>query len=145
MLLISKALKTDLPPELWSSNVCGTESVSGIECLHPSDIQNITMQLESNGSHSGLSSSLLRSEQMPADFTYSMLFLVGLGTASFALFTVAFRPKYRRVEAEQEKVRSNSTLELGKVNAHQMQTLHGAQIATSIDDAVLKNPTNTDP
>jgi len=116
VLLISKALKTDLPPELWSTNKCGIYSVPEIECLQSSDVQNFTAQLESNWSYYGLSSSLVQNEEMSSDFTYSMLFLIGLSTVSLVLFVVAFRPKYRRVEAEQVKVRSNSALELRRVN-----------------------------
>ena len=144
VLLISKALKTDLPPELWSTNKCGMESVPEIECLHWSNVQNLTMQLESNWSYYGLSSSLVQNEEMSSDFTYSMLFLIGLSTVSLVLFVVAFRPKYRRVEAEQEKVRSNSALELGRVNTNEVQMLHSTLTTIRIDATVQQNSTNTE-
>jgi len=144
VLLVSKALKTDLPPELWSTNKCGTDIVPEIECLHWSNVQNLTMHLESNWSYYGLSSSLVQNEEMSSDFTYSMLFLIGLSTVGFVLFVVAFRPKYRRVEAEQEKVHSNSALELRRVNTNEVQMLPSTLTTTSIDATVQQNSTNTE-
>jgi len=140
VLLISKALKTDLPPELWLTNKCGIDSVPEIECLHGSNVQNSTMQLESNWSNHGLSTSLFRNEQMPSDFTNSMLFLIGLGTVNLVLFALAFRPKYWRIEVEQETIHSNSALELTRfdIDKHTLDT-------TSIDAAVQRNPTDTNP
>ena len=144
MLLISKALKTDLPPELWSTNKCGTDIVPEIECFHWSNVQNSTMQLESNWSYHGLSTSLFRNEQMPSDFTYSMLFLIGLGTVNLVLFALAIRPKYWRIEAEQEKIHSNSALELGRVNTNEVQMLHSTLTTIRIDATVQQNSTNTE-
>jgi len=124
VLLISKALKTDLPPELWSTNKCGIYSVPEIECLQSSDVQNFTAQLESNWSYYGLSTSLFQNKQMSSDFTYSMLFLIGLGTVSLVLFAVTFRPTYCRIKAEQRKIHSNSALELRRVDTNEMYSKH---------------------
>lgn len=87
LVLIGQALETDLPKELWPQSQCSVDDVSESPCFN--SIYNISIQ-----------NSTALDPKVPQDLTYTGLFYMGLMSLNFLIFVVAFRPRYRRLQAD---------------------------------------------
>ena len=109
-----------MPPELWPQSQCSVDDISESPCFD--SIYNISIQ-----------NSTSLDPKVPQDLTYTGLFYVGSMTLSFLLFVVAFRPRYRRLEADRRAKKLNKLKEEAVSNLEQNVETEGESEGDVID------------